>query len=93
MLTHKSRLTEEFVNECYYELGAIVFIKQSCPSETDVFLDLEQIDTKGRLMVNAKGVEHILYPDATYFDDKEEYQKLAVFNINHKYKCAAFSDK
>lgn len=91
LLTTKSRLTEEFVNECYYELGAIVFIKESSPLYADVFLDLEQIDSKGQLTVSAKGREHILYTDASYFEDKDEYKKLSIFNIDHNQICAAFS--
>ncbi len=91
LLTPESRLTEEFVNECYYKLGAIVFIKESCPLQADAFLDLELIDTKGRLMVSAKGREHILYPDATYFVENEEYKKLSMFNIEYSQICAAFS--
>ncbi|MBQ7115502.1 MAG: hypothetical protein IJN94_03695 [Clostridia bacterium] len=93
LITKNSVLSDKFLNECYYELGAIVFIKEFCPLQADVFLDLEEIDAAGRLMVSVKGRACILYPDASYFDEKDEYQKLSVFNIDHNQLCAAFSDK
>lgn len=93
LVTQRSTLTDEFVNECYYEFGAIIFLKEACPLQTDVFLNLDLIDAKGKLMINVRGREFILYPDATYFDGNEEYQKLLMFNVDHNKICAAFSDK
>ena len=93
LLTPKNTLTENFLKECYFELGAIVSVKDICPQKTDVYLDLDLIDEKGKLMVNVKGRDFILYPDATYFDDKEEYNKLFMFNIEPDKIKAAFSDK
>lgn len=93
LLTERNMLTDNFLKKCYYELGAIVFIKESCPLKTDVYLDFSTIDSKGRVMINSRGRDFVLYPDASYFDDKEEYQKLSMFNINHNQICSAFSDK
>ena len=93
LITQRSALTDKFLKECYYEFGAIVSVKEVCPLQTDVFLDLDLIDEKGKLMINVRGREFILYPDATYFDGNEEYQKLLMFNIEHNKICAAFSDK
>ena len=93
LITEKSVLTDKFLEECYYELGAIVSVKEACPAKTDVYLDLDMIDAKGRLMINSGGRDYILYPDAMYFDDNEEYHKLSSFNIDHNKIQAAFSDK
>ena len=87
-------LTEKFANECYYKYGAVINFKND---ETlyvyDVYLNLDEIDDLGKLMINVKGKECLLYPDSTYFSTCEEYQKLQPFNIEHNIVCSVFSDK
>ncbi len=94
LITEKSVLTEKFINDCYYEFGAIVTIKGDCiPLKYDIFLNLEEIDNNGKLMIEVKGKDFLLYPDMTYFQENPEYQKLLPFNIEHNIICAAFSGK
>lgn len=90
-ITQKNPTTNKFLNDCYYEFGAMVSVKGECSSENDVFLDLDKIDGNGKLMINVKGKSFLLYPDTTYFTGDEEYKKLVNFNIHHNLICAAFS--
>lgn len=94
LITQLNPLTESFINDCYYKYGAVVGIKDDADiSVFDVFLDLDEIDDSGKLMINVQGKEYLLYPDATYFSTCEEYQKLQPFNIEHNIVCSVFSDK
>jgi len=93
-ITEENPMTDKFTNDCYYEFGAIVSVKREFNSEKcDVYLDLEEIDDKGKLMIQVKGKDFLLYPDVSYFQDNPEYQKLLHFNIDHNIICAAFSNK
>lgn len=94
LLTPKSPLTDSFVNNCYNEYGAVVKVADDCFLDFyDVFLNLEEVDEKGRLIIKVKGKPLLLYPDMTYFESNTEYQKLADFDIEHDVVCAAFSGK
>ncbi len=93
-LTEPNAYTERLIRDCYYEYGAIVSVKnEASAQEKDVFLDLEAIDKNGKLMINIKGKEFLLYPDMRYFENCSEYQKLLPFNIEHNIICAVFSNK
>lgn len=94
IITNSNVFTYKFLKECYYEYGAIVTVKKDVSTEmSDVFLDLNEIDNNGKLMINVKGKEFLLYPDTRYFDNYVEYQKLLPFQIEHNIICSAFSDK
>ena len=94
LITESNFNTEKFLNNCYYEYGAIVSMKnKNTSTQDDVFIDLNKIDNNGKLMINAKGKEFLLYPDARYFEKSSEYQKLAPYNIEYSLICSAFSDK
>ncbi len=94
IITTNNSFTEIFKNECYYEYGAIVSVKiDEAKHKFDVFLDLDKIDDKGKLMINVKDREFLLYPDVRYFENQSEYQKLLSFNIDHNIICSAFSYK
>lgn len=92
--TEANSYTGKFINDCYYEYGAIVPIKKEITStKNDVYLNLDEIDNKGKLMINARGKDFLLYPDIRYFEICSEYQKLSQYNIEHNLICSAFSDK
>lgn len=94
LITKENTLTDKFLNECYYEYGSVVRIKGAEQFlKYDVFLNLDEVDDKGKLIINVKGKDFLLYPDVSYFQDNTEYQKLLPFNIEHNIICAAFSDK
>lgn len=94
LIAPKNIFTNKFLSDCYYEYGAVVTVKGGADSlKYDVFLDLDEIDDKGKLMISVKGKSFLLYPDISYFQDNIEYQKLLPFNIEHNKICAAFSDK
>lgn len=93
IVTNPNANTEKFLNDCYYEYGAIVSVKKEGLIKNDVYLDLDEIDNSGKLMINAGGKEFLLYPDIKYFDNCSEYQKLSQYNIEHNLICSAFSDK
>ena len=94
IITNSNVFTHKFLKDCYYEYGAIVAVKKDAATEMEgVFLDLNEIDNNGKLMINVKGKEFLLYPDTRYFDNSGEYQKLSAYNIEHNIICAAFSDK
>lgn len=94
VITENNAYTDKFLNECYYEYGAVVSFKNEIIApKSDVYLNLDEIDEKGKLMINMNGRECILYSDADYFDGCPEYQKLYQFNIEHNVICSAFSDK
>ena len=93
-ITEANGYTEAFQNNCYYEYGAVVSIKeQNISMQNVVYVDLNKVDNKVRLMINAKGKDFLLYPDARYFEKSSEYQKLAPYNIEYSLICSAFSDK
>lgn len=94
LITSVNLQTKKFIEQCYYEYGAIISVKKENNTDTyDVFSDLDNIDEKGKLMINVKGKNYLLYPDVSYFQDFEEYKKLRDFNIEHNLICAAFSCK
>ncbi len=93
ILTPTNTYTEKFLNDCYYEYGAVVTIGKENLIKSGVYLDLDKIDNNGRLMINVKGKDFLLYPDIRYFEKYPEYQKLLSYNIEHNVVCAVFSDK
>lgn len=94
IVTGNNAMTEKFIKSCYYEYGTIVNIKEHIPRQNnEIFLNLNEIDNYGKLMINVKGKEFLLYPDTRYFDNSIEYQKLLPFNIEYNIICSAFSDK
>ncbi len=94
IFTEANSYTDKFLNDCYYEYGAIVSVKKEITStKSDICLNLDKIDNNGKLMINAKGKDFLLYPDIRYFDICSEYQKLSQYNIEHNLICSAFSDK
>ena len=94
LITPNNLYTEKFLKDCYYEYGAIVTVKkESVLTKNIVYLDLNEVDNNGRLMINAKGKNLLLYPDIKYFENRSEYQKLAPYNLEHNLICSAFSDK
>ncbi len=93
VITDESNLTDMFLNRCFCEYGAVVKLKNECATtDFDVFLDLDAIDNKGKVMIEVKGKTFLLYPDNTYFSNDAEYEKLQCFNLEHNEMCAAFSD-
>ena len=93
IITDNNASTHKFLNECYNEYGAIVSVDKECYKRDAVFMNLDEIDNKGKLMISVKGREFLLYPDNRYFENSVEYQKLSKYNIEHSIICAAFSDK
>ncbi len=92
LITPKNPQSIKFVNDCYNEFGAIVFLNGAYSSERSVLLDLDKIDSSGRLLIKVKEKDFILYPDTTYFQQKDEFKKLSTFNVEHNIICAAFSN-
>ena len=93
IITIENALTDKFAKECYYEYGAIITFRECDSFKYDVYLNLDEIDSNGRLMINAGGRDCLLYSDMKYFEDCTEYQKLNQFNIDHNIICSAFSDQ
>ena len=94
IITKNNVFTERFIRDCYNEYGAIVNVtKEISKQVADVYLDFNDIDNKGKLTLDIKGKAFLLYPDASYFDNCSEYQKLSQYNIEHNIICAAFSNK
>ena len=94
ILTERNGCTEKFSRDCYYRYGAIVSVIKEMPErKTDVYLNLDEIEITGKLMIKVKDKDFILYPDTRYFDNSSEYQKLLPYNIEHKIICSVFSDK
>lgn len=95
LITGANTNTEKFLNDCYYEYGAIVYLKKEFALTVinDVYLDLDKIEPNGKLMINVNGKDFLLYPDTTYFENQPEYQKLVQYNIDQNLICSAFSDK
>ena len=93
-ITENNHYTEKFLNDCYYEYGAIVSVKNEIQSmKNDVYLDFNEIENNGKLMIKAMGKEFLLYPDTRYFENCAEYQKLSRYCIDYNLICSAFSDK
>lgn len=89
LITKSNFDTDKFLNDCYHEFGAIVYvIEEDVFFKYDIYLDLDEVDDSGKLMVNVKNRNFLLYPDSSYFADKEEYKKLLPFNIEHNIICA-----
>ncbi len=94
ILTEANAYTHKFSEDCYYDFGAIVSVKtEISTNKFDIILDLDSIDNNGKLMINVKGKEFLLYPDMRFFENNTEYQKLLQYNIEHNIICAAFSNK
>lgn len=94
ILTEANAYTHKFSKDCYYDFGAIVSVKtEISTNKFDIILDLDSIDDNGKLMINVKGKEFLLYPDMRFFENNTEYQKLLQCNIEHNIICAAFSNK
>ncbi len=94
LITDENVLTYKFINECFYKYGAVVTVKsETTSSEYDVYLDLDEIDDGGKLMIKVKDKNCLLYPDSSYFQDDGEYLNVLPYNIEHNIVCAAFSDK
>ena len=94
IITVENACTQAFVKDCYYKYGAIVSVKEnSSVIPTDVFVNLNEVDNSGRLMINVNSKDFILYPDARYFDSCDEYQKLLSFGLEHNVICSVFSEK
>ncbi len=94
LITGRNIYLEKFIDDCYYEFGAIVAVKDDREIYRDkyaVYLNLDDVDAKGKLIINVNGKPSLLYPDASYFSAKEEYSKLEEFEINSDLICAAFS--
>ena len=86
--------TEKFSKDCYYEYGAIVSVKKEISVlKYDVFLNLDEVDNSGKLMINVNTKDFILYPDTRYFESCTEYQKLIPFGLEHNDICSVFSNK
>lgn len=86
--------TEKFSKDCYYEYGAIVLVKkENSELKYDVFMDLDEVDNSGKLMINVNAKDFILYSDTRYFESCTEYQKLLPFYLEHNTICSAFSNK
>ena len=93
ILTEASTYTEDFIRSCYYGYGAIVNVSNEKNLISDVYFDLDKIDKSGKLMINVKGKDFLLYPDISFFENSDEYHKLSLYNIDYNTMCAAFSDK
>lgn len=92
--TRRNSSTNNFVNTCYNEYGAVVKIREKFDTDSyDIFLNLEEIDKNGKLIIDVKGKPTLLYPDITYFENNSEYKKLSGFGVDYNTICAAFSDK
>lgn len=92
--TNVNLQTQKFIKQCYYEYGAIIYVNKGNNIDNyAVFANLDEVDEKGKLMICVHGKNYLLYPDVSYFNDLEEYQKLREFNIEHNLICAAFSYK
>ena len=92
--TKNTPLTKKFAHTCYNEYGAVVQISEDADKNLyDVFLDFEEIDKDGKLIIAVKGKPTLLYPDVTYFENNSEYEKIANLGIDYNTVCAAFSDK
>lgn len=86
--------TEKFSKDCYYEYGAIVSVKREISGlKYDVFLNLDEVDNSGKLMINVNTKDFILYPDTRYFESCTEYQKLVAFCLDYNTICSVFSNK
>ena len=94
IITEPNSYTEKFLNDCYYEYGAIVNVKEDYSIlKNGVCLDLDEIDSNGKLMININGKDFLLYPDMRYYENRPEYQILSPYNIEHRLICSAFSNK
>ena len=86
--------SEKFTKDCYYEYGAIVSVKKDNSGlKYDVFLNLDEVDNSGKLMINVNTKDFILYPDTRYFESCTEYQKLVAFCLDYNTICSVFSNK
>ncbi len=94
IITQTNAIVQKFLDDCYYEFGAVVYVRNDeYIFEKDVYLDLDAINTEGKLFINVKGRDLLMYPDTSFFENCSEYQKLLPYNIEHNIICAAFSDK
>ena len=94
IITEESAYTRAFIKDCYYKYGAIVSVKGDASIiENDVFVNLNEIDNGGRVMINVNSKDFILYPDARYFESCDEYQKLLPFGLEYNIICSVFSEK
>ena len=94
IIADNNSYTEKFCKDCYYEYGAIVSVKKEKSTlRYDVFLNLDEVDNSGKLMINVNTKNFILYPDTRYFESCMEYQKLIPFGLEHNDICSVFSNK
>lgn len=86
--------TDKFLKDCYYQYGAIVYVRNdNLDWENCVFVDLDSVDNCRKLTINAYSKSFTLFSDIRYFEESEEYQKLAPFDLYYDEICAAFSGK
>lgn len=92
LITQPGVLTDSFFQNCYYDFGAVINVKNDDTNvDCDVYLNLDEVDVTGRVLVSSTGKNFLLYPDITYFKYKQEFEKLAPYGIEHNVVCAAFS--
>ncbi len=93
IITPENTYTYNFAKQCYYEYGAIITVRErTIKRDFDVFIDLDLVEN-GKLMINVRGKDCLLYPDMSFFEDNEDYKNVVPYNIEHNLICAAFSDK
>lgn len=93
LITPKSTLAQQFKEECYETLGAIITVKEEEPNidKFDVFADFTKTDENAKLIMTVKGKDAVLYPDPEFFRCKNKIDMAFSYGINEKIACAAFA--
>ncbi len=92
LITKQTPLTEKFKEECFYNYGAIISVKETEPeiNKYDIYADFNKTDENAKLMLYLRGLSTLLNADPDYFQYKSGLDVITSYGIDNKTACAAF---
>ncbi len=91
LITNENDDTGKFCNYCFVEWGNFINLTDDKKTNEDVFVNFDDIDINGKILIIKEGKEQLLYPDPRYFSVKEELIPLLNMGVHPKVACAAFN--
>lgn len=92
LITKQNLLTENFKEDCFYNYGAIISVKETEPeiNRYDIYADFNKTEDNAKLMLYLKGLPTLLNADPDYFQYKSELDVITSYGIDNKTAYAAF---
>ncbi len=91
LVTNENADTERFCNYCFVEYGNFIKLTGELKTKEDVFVNFDDVDINGKILILKEGKEQLLYPDPRYFLVKDDFLGLINMGVDPKILCAAFS--